>query len=247
MNIEEFKYRIVSQLRDRSSAFSLLLCRGDYDLKIFMSRGLNPKKANNFQRQDVFLCASEFGVSMRFVWDANLSYGDNEIFPKGGHHVIFSEGFNTGNHLDISSLEELDRLTFFKEELEYFKNNIVFVVHQFGIRHVDYIFEKAEVAWKSPTVMFNTTTLSFVSNRLEGVAAWNAIRKECLNDLTHQRVFIDYCPDSADVNNLRKFVLSRKSKLYADTIVKALDTRYDTTTFFGAIVDWLYVYVESKY
>lgn len=171
---EEFKYLIISQLKDPDSAFCCLLMATNKEDALLSS-------SNNFKRDNIVFAASEFNLKLTFSWDSNIVHKSSrrEKFPldNGGHTVIF-EDMDDGSMaraLDLTRADWLNQYEFSQERIFECPNSdddgfgdsgdfpslIGFGAVKFTITHNDYIFEREYYTEVSGEAQYNVKTCQF--------------------------------------------------------------------------------------
>lgn len=186
----EFKLKILRQLKDRDSALNTFLSKLDPEDTDY---GDLVPKCNHLLR------VPEFNMELEFTWDESISYERSDTLKfnhgNGGHHVAFSKMSDDSLGLDISEIGYIKTLPFFEEVIIPSVTNpnaITLGIMPFRITHEAYEFERLPNFNIFKSIDFSLTTLDFLGDIRQKIEEWNELLEDSWedNEMTYIQYFI---------------------------------------------------------
>lgn len=187
MNKEDFKLKIMRQIKDPDSALSCLL-------RTKARRGRIKSLSRNICSSNVFLAASEFNTLVNLIFVPELVFDKDmgSVIPvdPGAHNVLFTDmhdpyydGFMS--FLDISNKAALSKIRFIEEciiEATHKPNTLSFGLRSFYVSHEDYEFYRVhDEPAMFESVDFDVANLSFSSGYDKPIKVWGGLQRNSNN------------------------------------------------------------------
>lgn len=166
----EFKLKIIRQLKDPYSAFNYLLGKREHSMSEHPCKTIA-------RTSDYAVAASEFGLKLKFIWDDSIPYVEEAetLFSRGngGHNVIFTQEYDP-TLVDISENNSMERVTILEEFIEPSESNsdsITLGFRTFYIGHDNHEYNaRYDETDFDGSIEFNLSTLTFTDKDGEPVA-----------------------------------------------------------------------------